>query len=277
MKTMHDTFVLHNGVKIPKLGFGTWQIPNGKVCYDSVTSALKNGYRHIDTASGYGNETSVGKAVRDSQIDRSEIFITTKVPAEIKSYDKAKAIIEKSLELLDCEYIDLLLIHAPRPWSEMYPNCAKNYYRENVEVWKAMVEAYQAGKVKAIGVSNFNIADIKNIIEHNNIKPMVNQIRYFIGFTQNEITSYCQTHDILVEGYSPLATGNILGNADVQKIAKKYNRTLPQICIRYVIQKGVLPLPKSTHDEFIAANSDIEFEILQEDIQYLDSLHHTDR
>jgi diketogulonate reductase-like aldo/keto reductase len=277
MKTMHDTFVLSNGVKIPKLGFGTWQIPNGKVCYDSVTSALKIGYRHIDTASAYGNEESVGKAVRDSKIDRKEIFITTKVPAEIKSYEKAKAIIKRSLELLDCEYIDLLLIHAPKPWDQMWDRNAKNYEKENVEVWKAMVEAYKEGKVKAIGVSNFTISDLKNIIANSDIKPMANQIRYFIGSTQNEITQYCQENDILVEGYSPLATGNILLNKDIQKIADKYQRTLPQICIRYIVQKGVLPLPKSTHEEFIAANSDIDFEISPEDMNYLDNLHHTDR
>lgn len=274
MKTMNETYVLHNDVKIPKLGFGTWQIPNGQACYDSVTTALNVGYRHIDTASAYGNEASVGKAVKDSNIDRREIFITTKIPAEIKSYDKAKEIIEKSLKLLDCEYIDLLLIHAPKPWSEMFSGNTKNYCKENLEVWKAMEEAYLEGKVKAIGVSNFSINDLKNIMNNSKIKPMTNQIRYFVGATQDDVTKYCQENDILVEGYSPLATGNILNNQEIQKIANKYNRTLPQICIRYVIQKGVLPLPKSTHAEYIKANSEIDFEISLEDMMYLDNLQH---
>jgi diketogulonate reductase-like aldo/keto reductase len=277
MKTMNETFTLYNGVKIPKLGFGTWQISNGPVCYDNVTSALKSGYRHIDTASAYGNEESVGKAVRDSGIDRKEIFITTKVPAEIKSYQKAKEIINRSLELLNCEYIDLLLIHAPKPWSEMYPGSPKNYDSENAEVWKAMIETYREGKVKAIGVSNFGISDIENLIKQTGFKPMANQIRFFIGYTQNELTNYCQANRILVEGYSPLATGRILNNPEIQRIANKYQKTLPQICIRYLIQKNVLPLPKSTHAEFIAANTEIDFEISASDMEYLDSLKDTDK
>lgn len=275
MKTMNKTFTLYNGVKIPKLGFGTWQIPNGQVCFDSVTSTLKVGYHHIDTASAYGNEESVGKAVRDSGINRKEIFITTKVPAEIKSYYKAKEIINRSLELLNCEYIDLLLIHAPKPWSEMHSSNPQNYDKENVEVWKAMIEAYQEGKVKSIGVSNFEIADIENLIKQTNFKPMVNQIRYFVGYTQDELTKYCQANDILVEGYSPLATGRILKNPEIQKIAEKYRKSLPQICIRYLIQKDVLPLPKSTHAEFIEANSEIDFEISDSDMNYLDNLKDT--
>ena len=157
----------------------------------------------------------------------------------------------------------------------MHSSNPQNYDKENVEVWKAMIEAYQEGKVKSIGVSNFEIADIENLIKQTNFKPMVNQIRYFVGYTQDELTKYCQANDILVEGYSPLATGRILKNPEIQKIAEKYRKSLPQICIRYLIQKDVLPLPKSTHAEFIEANSEIDFEISDSDMNYLDNLKDT--
>ena len=156
----------------------------------------------------------------------------------------------------------------------MFSGNTKNYYKENLEVWKAMEEAYLEGKVKAIGVSNFSINDLKNIMNNSKIKPMTNQIRYFVGATQDDVTKYCQENNILVEGYSPLATGNILNNQEIQKIANKYNRTLPQICIRYVIQKVYYHYSKSTHAEYIKANSEIDFEISLEDMMYLDNLQH---
>lgn len=266
----NEYFVLYNNVKIPKVGFGTWQIPEGEVCYNSVISALNNSYLHIDTASAYGNETSVGMAVRDSKIDRKDLFITTKVPAAVKSYDEAKTIIHKSLELLNLEYIDLLLIHHPKPWNEK--NSEKTYNQENIEVWKAMEEFYKKGLVKSIGVSNFKIPDLKNLMDNVNVMPMVNQIRYFIGSTQDEIVDFCKKNHILVQAYSPLATGKLLGNEKVEGIAKKYNKSLPQIAIRYCLENDVLPLPKSVHEEYIKSNIDVNFNIDKSDMEYLNSL-----
>jgi diketogulonate reductase-like aldo/keto reductase len=271
MKMLNESFVLENGVQIPKLGLGTWQIPNGEVAYNSVAFALKNGYRHIDTALAYRNEQSVGSAVRDSGIDRSEIFVTSKLPAEIKNYEEALKKFDETMDNLGLDYIDLYLIHAPWPWHEM----GADYTKENIKVWKAMEEIYKGGRCRAVGVSNFNVSDLTAIMENCSVKPLVNQIRYFIGDTQNEITAFCQKNNILVEGYSPLATGAILKNEALAAMAQKYNRTLPQICIRYVLQKGVLPLPKSTHEEYILKNADVDFEIKEEDMQYLDNLKGT--
>ena len=268
-----EFFILNNGVKIPKIGFGTWQIPNGDVCYNAVLSALNNSYRHIDSAVMYGNEESVGKAVKDFKIDRSEIFITTKVPASIKSYQETKEIIKKSLNLLDLEYIDLLLIHHPKPWDKR--DSPKTYNEENIEVYKAMEEAYNEGLIKSIGVSNFNIDQLKNLMENVKIKPMVNQIRYFIGSTSNDLVTFCKENDILVQAYSPLATGRLLDNNEIKKIASKYNKTLPQLAIRYCLENDILPLPKSVHDEYIKANIDVDFTISKEDMNFLNLLKDT--
>lgn len=266
----NEYYILNNGLKIPKVGFGTWQIPEGEVCYESVKIALDNGYIHIDTASVYGNENSVGLAVRDSKIPREKLFITTKVPATIKNYEDTINIIKQSLELLNLEYIDLLLIHNARPWGETDPT--KNYYKENIAVWNAMIEFYRSGHVKAIGVSNFKVHDLENLIANTNVVPTVNQIKYFIGDTQNDIVKYCKKHNILVEAYSPLATGKLLGNPEITKIAKKYNKTLPQIAIKFCLQNEVLPLPKSVTEKYIIENIDLDFTISKEDMDYLNNL-----
>lgn len=271
MGVLHETFQLTNGVEIPKIGFGTWQIHNNEVI-DAVRVALENGYRHIDTAAAYGNEVGVGDAVRASGLKRSEVFITSKIPAEFKSYDKAVKSIKESLERLDLEYIDLLLIHAPKPWVRMFMNSSKMYFEENAAVWKAMEEAYATGKVKAIGVSNFSVEDIKNIEAHGTVVPMVNQIKFHIGWTQDEVRTYCDKLGILVEAYSPIATGRLLHNDDVSNIAQKYGKSIPQICIRYALQKNTLPLPKSTHEEYIVENADVDFEISDDDMQLLDDI-----
>ena len=270
MSILKETYELDNGVKIPKIAIGTWQVSNS-VVLNSVGVSLKNGYTHIDTASAYQNEIGVGKAVRNSGIPRNELFITTKVPAEIKNYEEAVAIIKKSLENLDMDYMDLLLIHAPKPWQEMFGGTEKTYFEENIAVWTAMEEAYKSGKIKAIGVSNFDVADLKNIMDNCEVKPMANQIRFFIGNTQDEITSFCQKNNILVEGYSPIATGNLLKSGIISEIANKYGKTIPQICIRYILQRGALPLPKSTHEKYITENANVDFEISKEDMKYLDS------
>ena len=266
----NEKFKLYNGVEIPAIGLGTWQVADGDEAYNSVIWALEAGYRHIDTAYAYGNESSVGKAIKDSKINRNEIFITTKLPAEIKTYEGAIEHFNQSLKNLDSEYIDLYLIHAPWPWSNVGLDCTEG----NIEVWKAIVEMYNAKKVRSIGVSNFHEKDIKPLIEATNVKPMVNQIRFFIGNTQEPITKYCQENDILIQAYSPLATGNIVNDETLKSIAIKYNTTIPKVCIRYCYQRGCVVLPKSVNKDRIKANLDIDFEISNEDMEYLNSLKH---
>ena len=264
----NPVFLLSNGVQIPSVGFGTWQIPNGEISYNAVSSALSNGYRHIDTARTYGNEQSVGRAIRDSRLPRNELFITSKLPANTKTYAETKLSFEVTLETLGLDYIDLYLIHAPWPWGKK----GQDYSKENIEVWKAMEEIYNSGRSRAIGVSNFEISDLQSILGNCKVKPMVNQIKYFIGNTQTELVQFCHSNQIVVEGYSPLATGAILTNKKVAAIAEKYNTTLPKICIRYVLQKEIVPLPKSIHPEYIRQNLELDFEIAKTDMNYLDSL-----
>ena len=172
------------------------------------------------------------------------------------------------MKALDLNYIDLYLIHAPWPWSNVGQNCDDG----NIEAWQAMINLYNKGLIKAIGVSNFSIDNIKNITEATGFKPMVNQIRYFIGNTQKELTKYCQDNDILIEAYSPFATGELLANSKLEEIAKKYNTTIPKICLRFCIQNNTLPLPKSVHKERIYDNLDFDFEISESDMNYLNSL-----
>ena len=262
-------FVLSNRVKIPSIGFGTWQIPND-VAYDSVLSALEIGYRHIDTAFAYENEQGVGKAIKDSNIDRKELFITTKLPSHIKTYDETISHFNMSLKNLGLDYIDLYLIHAPWPWSDV----GSDHTQGNIQAWKAMIDLYNQGKIRAIGVSNFHVKDIKALIEATNFKPHVNQIRYFIGNRQDNITNYCQDNGILIQAYSPLATGELLTNKLMEDMANKYNVSVSKICLKYCLQKNTLPLPKSTNFERIKSNFELDFEINKEDMDYLDTLNH---
>jgi len=269
--TMADHFTLANGVQIPAIGFGTWQIPDGDAAYDAVAAALVAGYRHIDTARAYGNEASVGSAIADSGIARTEIFLTTKLPAEVKSYAGAVTSFEETITALGMDYVDLYLIHAPWPWSEI----GTDHRAGNAEAWRAMEEIHHAGRARAIGVSNFNVADIEALSSSARLLPLVNQIKFHIGNTQPEITRYCQAKGILVEGYSPLATGSILGNTEVLTVAQKYGRSVAQLCIRYVLQKGVLPLPKTTTPSRMGENADVDFEISAEDMTFLEGLTDT--
>lgn len=263
-----DFFTLSNGITIPAIGFGTWQIPSGEVAYNSVLSALKSGYRHIDTAQAYGNEASVGQAIRDSGIERKEIFVTSKLPAEIKNYEKAVSRAALTMKNIGLDYIDLYLIHAPWPWTDI----GADYTKENIEVWRAMEEFYESGKTRSIGISNFNVKDIDAILDNCRIAPMVNQIKLHIGHSQEEISRHCMNNNILVEGYSPLATGRIFSNGDLAAIAGRYGRNTAQLSIRYVLQKGALPLPKSTHPEYIRENLDLDFEISESDMKVLDGM-----
>ena len=268
MPALTDTFTLSNGVTIPKIGFGTWQIPDGPTTYDSVRTAIDAGYRHIDTARAYGNEASVGRAVRDSGVARDQIFITTKCPAEIKDAAGARHAFERSTAALDLGPVDLYLIHAPWPWNAI----GTDHRAGNIDVWKVFEELYSAGSTRAIGVSNFNVADLDSLTEATSILPHVNQIRWFVGHTQPETTAYCHDRGILVEGYSPLATGRLLKSREIAAIAHKYGKSVAQVSIRYLLQKDILPLPKSTTPSRIRENADVDFELTPEDVAALDTL-----
>lgn len=271
MSILQETFELDNGVHIHKIGLGTWQAPPEEA-YSAVKFALNNGYLHVDTAVAYRNQDRVGDAVIDSDVNREDVFIATKIPAEIKTYQGAEEAINQSLEELKVDKIDLMLIHAPRPWSEMREEKIENhYYAENREVWRAMEDAHGDGKLRAIGVSNFSIDDLEHLMEGSEIIPHVNQVKYHIGHTDPELLAFCKEHDILLEGYSPIATGKLLGDDKIQTIADKYGKSIPQVCIRYLLEKDILPLPKSVHEEYILQNAEVDFVIEKEDMEYLDS------
>lgn len=265
---LNETYILSNGVEIPKLALGTWQIPDDIVS-GSVKDAIDAGYRHIDTAVQYENEEGIGRGIRESGISRKDVFVTTKIPHDVKTYESAKKVIDESLSRFQFDYIDLLLIHSPKPWPELFAGSPKTYYKENLEVWKAMIEAYRSGKVRAIGVSNFEKNDLQNLMDHSDVTPMVNQFRVHIGHTPEELIRFCQNNGILVEAYSPNATGKLLDKPDIIAMAEKYGVSVPQLSIRYDIQLGLLPLPKSTHKEHMIQNAEMNFEISDEDMEKL--------
>lgn len=266
----NESIKINNGIEIPAIGFGTWQVASGEECYLSCLAALRAGYRHIDTAFAYGNESSVARAIADSGISREEIFVTTKLPADIKTYEGAIECFEQSISNLGTDYIDLYLIHAPWPWSDV----GSDHTEGNIAVWRAMIELYEAKKIRAIGVSNFHVKDMEALINATGVVPAVNQIRFFVGNTQNDIYEYCRKNGILIEAYSPLATGAIVENGILSPIAEKYGVSVPRLCIRYCIEKGTLPLPKSVNEARIKENLLVDFKISSEDMEYLDSLYH---
>jgi diketogulonate reductase-like aldo/keto reductase len=265
MSVLDETYTLSNGVKIPKVGFGTWQIPNGQIAYDAVTTALRNGYTHIDTAYAYGNEESVGKAIKDSGIARDKVFVTSKLPAEVKDAEGARRHFTETLGNLDMDYLDLYLIHAPWPWSRIGARDDAG----NLEVWKVFEELYAAGKIRAIGVSNFDVHDLTNIVDNASVAPMANQIQYYVGFTEPTIVDFSTQHNMLVEAYSPLATGDLLKNPEIQAMAAKYGVSVAQIALRFVLDNGVLPLPKASSEAHIAANAELNFSLEAEDLATL--------
>ena len=262
-------YVLSNGIEIPEIGYGTWLIKNEDAS-KCVQMALEAGYRHIDSAKAYGNEEGVGEGIRASGIAREEIFVTTKVPAEFKSYKKAKQSIEESLEKLNIGYIDLILIHCPQPWKLF--GSPFHYYKQNVQVWKALEEAYEAGKVKAIGVSNFNEKDLQNIFDNCKIRPMVNQIEINPGYSELNIVEFCNKNNIVVEAYSPIAHGRALKNKTIIAMAEKYGVSVAQLCIKYTLQLGTVSLPKASSKEHIEDNLKLDFEISNEDMEALKQL-----
>ena len=264
-----ETFKLNNGVNIPKLGLGTWLIPDDKAS-EAVVNALNIGYRHIDTAQAYRNERGVGEGIRQSGIAREDIFLTTKLAAESKSYTDAKARIDKSLEKLGVDYIDLMIIHSPQPWTEF--RGGQHFFEGNLEAWRALEEAYKAGKLRAIGVSNFEEVDLDNILNNCTVKPMVNQILAHISNTPFDLIEYTKSKDILVEAYSPIAHGAILQNEKIKAIAPKYNATVAQLSIRYCLQLGMVALPKTANPDHMRENAQVEFTISEEDMQTLQNI-----
>ena len=262
----NENFTLSNGVQIPKLGLGTWLIPDDIVA-DAVREAITLGYRHIDTAQAYKNERGVGEGIRASGVAREKLFVTSKVHAGLKTYEAARDSIEKSLETLNIGYIDLMIIHAPQPWEEWHT--AARYFEENKEVWRALEETYEAGKVRAIGVSNFLHDDLESLLPSTKIKPMVNQILTNISITPASLIDFCKENNILVEAYSPIAHGKALKNEFIQGIAKKYNVSVAQLCVRYTLQLGCVSLPKTTNPDHMKDNMDVDFEISKEDMEVL--------
>lgn len=268
---LNETYTLSNGVNIPKLGLGTWLISNDKVA-DAVKDAISLGYRHIDTAFAYENETGVGEAIRNCGIPREEIFVTTKLEAEANSYEGAKKGIDEALNKMGLDYIDMMLIHSPQPWAEFRDD--KRYFENNKEVWRALEEAYKEGKLKAIGVSNFLKDDLENILESCEIKPMVNQILTHISNTPLDLIEFCKEKDILVEAYSPIAHGEAMKNEQIVAMSEKYGVTVPQLCIRYTLELGLVTLPKTSDKDHMKDNSEVEFTISKEDMNVLKNIEH---
>ena len=269
----NDTYTLSNGVQIPKLGLGTWFIDDDKAA-QAVREAVAIGYRHIDTAQAYANERGVGEGIRTCGIAREELFVTTKLAAEIKSYEEAVKAIEGSLQTMGLDYIDMMIIHSPQPWADF--RAGEHFFEGNREAWKALEEAYQAGKLRAIGVSNFEQEDLDNILESCTVLPMVNQILAHIGNIPADLIQYTQSKGILVEAYSPVAHGEILKNQKIAAMAQKYGVTVPQLCIRYTLQLGLLPLPKTANPEHMRSNAQLDFEISAEDMAVLGQMEKLD-
>lgn len=266
---LQESYRLANGVQIPKLGLGTWFIEDDEAA-QAVRDAVAAGYRLIDTAQAYGNERGVGEGVRTCGLPREQLFVTSKVAAEAKSYEAAAQSIDETLAKMGLEYLDMMIIHSPQPWAEF--RVENRYFAENKEVWRALEDAYEAGKLRAIGVSNFLQDDLENLLEGCRIKPMVNQILLHITNTDKALLEYCRAQGILVEAYSPIAHGEALKNPAITRMAEKYGVTPARLCIRYVLQLGTVALPKTANPAHMRDNSAVDFQISPEDIQTLEAM-----
>lgn len=262
---LEDSYTLSNGVTIPKLGLGTWFIDDDKAA-QAVFDAVGIGYRHIDTAQAYENERGIGEGVRKCGIPRNDLFITSKLAAEAKSYDGAVKAIDESLIKMGLEYIDLMLIHSPQPWADYRGG---DYSAGNREAWRALEDAYKEGKLRSIGISNFRQGDIDNILSGCTIKPMVNQLLVHIGNTPAQLLSYSENAGMVVEAYSPIAHGKILEVPVIAGMAKKYGVSVPQLCIRYTIQLGCVSLPKTADPKHMKDNAGVDFTIEDADMDAL--------
>jgi diketogulonate reductase-like aldo/keto reductase len=269
---LNETYTLSNGVRIPKLGLGTWFIDDDRAT-QAVRDAVAIGYRNIDTAQAYGNERGVGEGVRTSGVARDDLFVSTKLAAEIKNYDDAVTAVNSSLATLGLDHIDLMLIHSPQPWNDFRGG---DYADGNREAWRALEDAHRAGKIRAIGVSNFQQKDIENILESSTVTPHVNQLLVHAGNTPAELITYCQDKDILVEAYSPIAHGEILKNPDITKMAEQYEVSVPQLCIRYTLQLATVSLPKTANPDHMRSNAQVDFTISDDDMNTLRGLQARD-
>ncbi len=265
-----ETYMLSNGVTIPRIGLGTWFINNKNVA-EVVRQSVRAGYRLIDTAQAYSNEAGVGEGIRTCGVPREQLFVTSKIAAEAKSYAAARKAIDDILNKTGLEYLDLIIIHSPQPWKN-WRKQNKRFFKENIEVWRALEDAYKDKKVRAIGVSNFLIDDLKNILENCTIKPMVNQILCHISNTPVNLLDYCKKNDILVESYAPIAHGKMLKDKTVMTMAEKYGVSVSQLCIRYDLQLGTVALPKSDNPEHIRENISVDFEISESDMKILKNI-----
>ena len=265
-----ETYTLTNGVKIPKLGLGTWLLDNEQTA-QAVRDAVRLGYRHMDTAQAYGNEEGVGKGIASCRVPRKELFVTTKVRAEYKDYDTAVASIDESLQKMKLDYLDLVIIHAPQPWKE-FRSTDKRYFAENREAWRALEDVYKAGKVRAIGVSNFLKDDLENILSSCRIRPMVNQVLMHISNIPFALIEFCKENGIQVEAYSPIAHGAILGNETVQAIAAKYGVSVARLCLKYDLQLGAVVLPKTANPDHMKSNAQLDFAITADDMVTLKAM-----
>ena len=272
MSILNENYTLADGAKIPRLGLGTWLMDDATAA-TAVKNAVTVGYRMIDTAQAYGNEAGVGEGIRTCGVARDQLFVATKVAAEHKDYASAKASIDESLAKLGLDYVDQMIIHSPQPWVKV--NQSDDRYEEgNLAAWRALEEAQAAGKVRVIGVSNFLPGDIQNILANGNVKPQVNQVLAHISNTPFELLNYCGEVGILVEAYSPIAHGAVLDNALVAEVASRYGVTPAQLCVRYCLELGMLPLPKATSAEHIADDARVDFEISAEDMELLRDAEH---
>ena len=268
MNKLTDTFELYNGVRVPCVGYGTYLTPDGDIAKNSVKEALKVGYRHIDTAFIYGNEKAVGEGIRESGVSREEIFVTTKHWVTMRGFEKASEAIDISLKNLGLDYLDLYLIHWP-----CVEKVSPDWKEINASTWRAFEDAYKSGKIRAIGVSNFQKKHYDALAERCEIKPMVNQIEFHPGYTQNETVEYSQKMGMLVQAFSPLGCGAVLGDETLAAIAKKYNKSVAQLCLRFVLQSNLNVLTKSVTPARIIENADIfDFEISAEDMAVIYAL-----
>ncbi|MCC2528142.1 glyoxal/methylglyoxal reductase [Bacillus halotolerans] len=263
--SLKDTVKLHNGVEMPWFGLGVFKVENGSEATESVKAAIKNGYRSIDTAAVYKNEEGVGIGIKESDVAREELFITSKVWNEDQGYDTTLAAFEKSLERLQLDYLDLYLIHWP----------GKDKYKDT---WRALEKLYKDGKIRAIGVSNFQVHHLEELLKDAEIKPMVNQVEFHPRLTQKELRDYCKKQGIQLEAWSPLMQGQLLDNAVLTQIAEKYNKSVAQVILRWDLQHEVVTIPKSIKEHRIIENADIfDFELSQEDMDKIDALNQDER
>ena len=268
MKSLTDTYTLSNGVHIPCVGFGTWQSKDGPEARDSVAEALRAGYRHIDTAQGYGNEESVGLAVKESGLSRGEVFLTSKLTNSVRGYDQTLSSFHESLRKLGTDYMDLFLIHWPRPVS-----FRNDWEAQNAQSWRAMEDLYREGKVRAIGISNFHPHHIEALLKTATVAPMVNQIRLAPGDTQDQVVNFSREKGMLLEAYSPLGVGKVFEVPQMKDLARKYGKSIAQIAIRWSLQRGYLPLPKSVTPARIRENTEVfDFRLEDADVELIAGL-----